>query len=100
MLSSFPYSIYQSRSMFLPPWQHAKYKGQTNKYGIQSLKLDFYVYKLHISNQIGTNFHCTKINFHCTKMIKYENNIVPTPCSCLKKADSYWLWLLVQEGRG
>ena len=41
MLSLFPYFTYQRRRMFLPPWQHAKYKGHTNEYGIQSLKLDF-----------------------------------------------------------
>ena len=32
--------------MFLSPWQHAKYKGQKKEYGIQSLKLDVYVYAL------------------------------------------------------
>ena len=32
--------------MFLTPSQHAKYKGQTNEYGIQSLELDFCVYAL------------------------------------------------------
>ena len=32
--------------MLLPPWQHAKYEGQTNEYDIQSLKFDFYVYAL------------------------------------------------------
>ena len=43
MLSLLPYSTYQSKRIFLPPWRHAKYKGQTNEYGMQSLKLDFYV---------------------------------------------------------
>ena len=38
--------MYQSLSMHLPLWRHAKYKGQTNEYGIESLKLDFYVYAL------------------------------------------------------
>ena len=37
ILSLFPYSIFQSKSMFLPSWQHAKYKDQTNEYGISSL---------------------------------------------------------------
>ena len=46
MLDLFSYSIYQSRSMFHPPWQHAKYNGQTNKYGIQSLELDDHVHAL------------------------------------------------------
>ena len=32
--------------MFLSPWRHARYKGQTNKYGIQMLELDFYLYAL------------------------------------------------------
>ena len=46
MLSLFPYSIYQSKSMFLPPLRHAKNKGPTIENGIQSLKLDLFVYAL------------------------------------------------------
>ena len=54
MLSLFLYYCL-SQSMFLPPWRHAKYKGQTNEYGIQSLELDFHMYALLF------NFDCTKI---------------------------------------
>ena len=46
MLSLFSYYENQSRSSFLPPWRHAKYKGQTDEYGTQSLRSDFYVYAL------------------------------------------------------
>ena len=66
----------QSQSVFLPTFRHEKYnKDETNRYGIQSLELDFLCVCPLVSNQICTNFHCTN-------MIKYEiNNIlnVPTP---------------------
>ena len=55
--------------MFLPPWRHAKYKGQTK------FKIRFFcVYPL-VLNEICTNFHCMKKS-------EYENNIelnVPAP---------------------
>ena len=64
--------------MLLPPWQHAKYGGQTNEYDIQSLKFDFYVYALLFQMKYIPIFIVRKTS-------RYENNIelnVPTPNMC------------------
>ena len=54
--------MYQSSSMFLPPWRHATYKGQTNEYGIQ-----VYVYALlHLIKYVPISLY---------EMIEHENKV-------------------------